>query len=227
MLELNAKGKRVLIIPDTHHPYQHKDLKKFLGEIKRTFKPQIVIHLGDEVDNHAISFHDHMAELFSADHELEKAIEYLHQDLHALFPKMYLLESNHGSLLLRRLRHAGIPIRTLMPLEQLYQVPKWSWHHDIVLNTKLGPLYLCHGKTGTVGKLALTEGMSAGQGHFHGEMYIKWLKFANRLVYDMKCGCLIDKDSIAFAYGKNHLPKPVLGATIIHENGIPEQIPLI
>lgn len=227
MLELNGVGKRVLVIPDTHHPYQHPDLKAFLGEIKRHFKPEIVIHLGDEVDNHAISFHDHMAELFSADHELEKAIEYLQSDLHALFPKMFLLESNHGSLLLRRLRHAGIPIRTLMPLELLYRVPKWSWHDDIVLNSKLGPVYLCHGKAAPIGKLSLAEGMSSIQGHFHNQFYISWLKFANRRIFEIKSGCLVDINSMAFAYGKNHLPKPNLGATIIHANGVPELVPLL
>ncbi len=227
MLELNGLGKRILVIPDTHHPYQHQDIYHFLGEIKRQFRPDIVIHLGDEVDHAAISFHDKPGEMMGAADELDKAIEYLHQDIAKLFPKLFLLESNHGSLLLRRLRHAGIPVRTLMPLEQLYRVPKWSWHDDIILNTKLGPVYLCHGKASPPGKLALTEGMSAIQGHFHNQFYVQWLKFANRRVFDIKSGCLVDIDHMAFAYGKNHIPKPNLGATIIHANGVPELVPLL
>lgn len=228
MLKLNAKGKRVLIIPDCHVPYHHPRMKEFLSEVKKLHKPDIVIHLGDEVDNHAISFHDSSVELFSAGAELEKAIEYLQSDLHSLFPKMYILESNHGSLLYRKLKHHGIPIAALKPLDKIYGTPRWGWHREIILETKLGPIYLCHGKSSLPGKLALAMGMSTIQGHFHGLFRLNWFKFAdNRQIFDCISGCLIDPKSEAFAYGSNHIPKPILGCTIIHANGLPELIPLL
>jgi hypothetical protein len=92
----------------------------------------------------------------------------------------------------------------------------------------MGPVYFCHGKSSTPFKVALAMGCSSVQGHFHGEMRIMWKRFADtRMIFDCISGCLIDPDSDAFAYGKNHLPKPILGATIIHANGIPELVPLL
>lgn len=227
-LKLDARGKRVLIIPDTHHPYHHPDSKKFLAEIKRHFKPQIVIHLGDEVDYHALSFHDSDHDLFSVGQELTAAIDYLQDDLHSLFPNLYLLESNHGSMLYRKFKHHGIPIRALKPLAELYQTPKWTWHREINLQTKLCPVTMAHGMSSVPLKMALARGTSSIQGHFHGEFRLIWKRFDDkRLVYDLISGCLIDPTHDAFAYGRNTLPKPILGASIIHANGMPELVPMI
>jgi len=228
VLNLNACGKRVLIIPDLHCPYHHPDARKFLADIKKQFKPEIVINLGDEVDYHAMSFHDSDVDLFSAGQELEAAVEFLQSDVHSLFKHMYLLESNHGSMVYRKAKHHGIPLAHLKPLPELYGTPMWSWHTEIVLKTNLGEVYICHGKSAVPLKVALAMGMSSIQGHHHQNFRINWAKFADdRIVYDCISGCLIDPKSDAFAYGKNLLGKPMLGATIIHANGVPELVPML
>ena len=51
-------NKSILIISDTHIPYHHPDLIPFLKDLKEIYKPDRVIHIGDEVDKHAMSFHD-------------------------------------------------------------------------------------------------------------------------------------------------------------------------
>ena len=58
--------KRVLIISDTHIPYHVKELIPFLRELKKIVKPDKVIHIGDELDKHAMSFHDSDPDLTSA-----------------------------------------------------------------------------------------------------------------------------------------------------------------
>jgi predicted phosphodiesterase len=68
VLRLDARGKRVLFISDTHVPYSVSGYLNFLRELKAKFKPEIVIHVGDELDYHAISFHDSDVDLFSAGH---------------------------------------------------------------------------------------------------------------------------------------------------------------
>lgn len=228
LLNLDARGKRVLIIPDEHRPYHHPDSYKFLTEIKRQFKPEKVIHLGDEVDGHAISFHDSDNDLMSAGQELEAAIESIQREIHPLFKHLYLLESNHGSLIYRKAKHHGIPIHHLKSLSEVYETPMWSWHTEIMLKTKLGQVYLCHGKSSVPFKVAMSMGCSSIQGHFHSEFRIMWRQFAdNRRIFDCISGCLIDPKHDAFAYGKNILPKPMLGATIVHANGIPETVPML
>ena len=69
--------KKILVISDMHIPYHHKDSIKFLKEIKKEFKPDTVINIGDSLDFHAISMHDSNPDLFSAGQELKDYGEFL------------------------------------------------------------------------------------------------------------------------------------------------------
>jgi hypothetical protein len=225
LLRINARGKRVLIISDLHIPYSVRGYLRFLKELKKKFRPEIVISIGDELDYHDMSMHDSDKDLDSAGKELDRAIDELQSGVHKLFPKMYLLESNHGSMVLRRAKKYGIPVRTLRELSDLYGTPRWSWHHEIVLETKGGPVYLCHGKTGTYGKMVQSARMSAIQGHFHGKFEITFHAGVLNTCYNMFVGCLVDEESLAMAYGKNSTVKPVLGCGGINADGQPVLFP--
>jgi len=225
MLQLDGRGKRVLIISDLHIPYSVEGYFRFLDTVNKKFKPDLVINIGDELDYHAMSFHDSDSELFSASNELDRAIIEIQEGLHKLFPKMYLLESNHGSMILRRAKHHGIPIRTLRPLHELYETPLWEWHESIVLRTTRGYVYLCHGKSGAYGRLTKEVGLSTIQGHFHGKFEITYHRGALNTRYSMFVGCLVDTKSLAMAYGRNNVVQPILGCGGIKSNGEPFLIP--
>ena len=219
---INAKGRSVLVISDMHVPYHHVDTVKFLTAVKEKLLSErsIIINVGDEVDGHALSFHDSISELDSAGKELEKARNYL-AEISAIFPKMYICESNHGALIYRRAKHNGIPLDYIKPLSEVYGVKSWTWHDSIIVETSAGSVYVCHGKTATYGKLCKEVMMSAIQGHFHGKFEITWHRSPLGDRFNMYVGCLIDYKSMAFAYGKNHLPKPILGVGYICEDGKP------
>lgn len=218
--------QRILVIPDQHFPYAHPDIFLFLAEIKKQYKPQLIINLGDEVDGHSISFHESDSRLFNADKELDNAVEDIHR-LRDMFPKQYICESNHGSLIYRRLKHQGIPFRHLVPLPDLYHTPNWSWHHEIIVETHAGLTLFVHGKTKSKGKLAREQMCNAWQGHFHGDFCINWYATTTGVRYDAFAGCLINHESLAFSYGKNNIPKPILGAGWINELGEPVLIRMI
>ena len=224
--QLVTFDQSVLIISDLHFPYAHQDWHPFLKAIKEQYKPQIILNVGDEVDAHAISFHDSDSSLPSADQELDEAIKEI-QSLRDLFPKMYICESNHGSLAYRKIKHHGIPIRNLKELSDLYETPQWSWHHEILLETLQGFVTVVHGKTGGRGKLATEQGNSAIQGHFHSTLELSWIQSTMNTRFNMIVGCLIDAKSMAFAYGKNFTKKPMLGVGWINELGEPSLIRMI
>ena len=79
------KNKRILVISDMHIPYHHKDSIKFLKEIKKEFKPDRIINIGDSVDFHAISMHDSNPDLPSAGDELNLTRKYI-KELETIFP---------------------------------------------------------------------------------------------------------------------------------------------
>mgnify|MGYP003654450391 FL=1 len=63
-------NKRILVISDLHVPYHHKDAFAFLKEIKKEYKPDFVVNIGDLLDFHSISMHEHNPDLYSAGDEL-------------------------------------------------------------------------------------------------------------------------------------------------------------
>ena len=105
--------KNVLIISDTHIPYSVPELLPYLKALKNKYKNfDKVIHVGDELDKHAMSFHDSDPDLPSAGDELKLSLPIIKQ-METLFPKMDLLDSNHGSLVYRRaLKHGIFIIQT-------------------------------------------------------------------------------------------------------------------
>lgn len=213
----------MLLIGDHHSPYHHIDYLDFLKAVNKKYNCKLQIHLGDEVDSHAISFHDSESELLSAGDELNAAIDSL-VPWNKAFPKLKLLSSNHGSLIFRRLKSQGIPVTYIRPLKEIYNTPMWSWHDEIILRTNAGDVYLCHGKSGVYNKLAREIGCSAVQGHFHSKLEITWCNSVFNQRFSMFVGCGINIDSLAFAYGKNHIPTPMLGCGIIDAQGMPHII---
>ena len=97
----------VLVISDLHIPYHHKDSFRFLKAIKKEFKPDTVINIGDLLDFHAISMHEHNPDLPSAGHELDIAREYV-KELEGIFPEVTEVDSNHSSLVYRRALKFGM-----------------------------------------------------------------------------------------------------------------------
>ena len=218
--------KSVLIISDTHIPYHAKELMPFLKLLKKKYKPDRVIHIGDEVDKHAMSFHDSDPDLPSAGDELKLSIPVIKQ-LEKMFPKMDLLDSNHGSLVFRRAYKHGIPKAYIKKYNDFIQVGKgWKWHDDLIIDTPLGKVYFCHGKTPDILKLATSMGMSCVSGHYHSLMGVRWFGNSLGLYFGLQVGCMIDSKSLAFRYNKVQKARPIIGCSIIY-NGLPIIEPFI
>ena len=94
--------KKVMVIGDMHIPYHHKDSMAFLRALKKKYKGfDLVVNIGDELDQHAISMHDSDPDLPSAGDELKLAKTHV-KELEKIFPDMTLVDSNHSSLVYRR-----------------------------------------------------------------------------------------------------------------------------
>lgn len=227
MVIKNKKFKNVLVISDTHYPYSHPYVYEFLKHLKKKYKPDLVVHIGDEVDYHAISFHDSNPDLFSPGHELENAIEKL-SFLYKLFPKMHLIESNHGSLVYRKQKACGLPRHVIKSYREILGAPKgWTWHMDLTATMSNGmQVYFHHGKAKKIMGTSQSMAMSSVQGHFHEDFSVNYWANPNGLFWQMQVGCLIDKKSMAFAYNKNNLKRPIIGTGVIVD-GQPKLEPMI
>jgi hypothetical protein len=179
-------NSRILVISDTHEPFSHPDKLKFLKAIKDKYDPDRVIHIGDEIDSHAMSYHDSDPNLFSAGEELKRAREKI-WEIEELYPKVDVLESNHGSLWYRKAKTHGIPREVIRSYESILDTKKWKWHFELeLLLPNKQPCYFHHGRSTNVLLASKERGMSAVQGHYHEKFVISYWGTPERLNWAMK-----------------------------------------
>lgn len=209
-------NSRILLISDLHIPYHHQDAIAFLLHLKEKFKPTRVICLGDEVDGHALSFHDSDPDLPSAGDEIRQALPVI-AELFKIFPKMDILESNHGSLVWRKAKVFGIPKHYIKSYNEVLGVDSgWKWSFDLTVDLPNGQkCYMHHGKTSNIIQLSQQMGMNALQGHYHETFKIDYWGNSTGLYWGMQCGCLIDDDKLAFNYNNVNIKRPIVGTGLI------------
>jgi hypothetical protein len=222
-----ARNACILAVSDPHAPYMHPDNVAFLAAIKRKYRPTRVVLLGDEVDHHAMSFHDSDPDLPSAGDELKAAIAQL-QPLYRMFPEADIMDSNHGSMVYRKGKHHGIARKYLRDYGEVLEAPAgWRWHDELILKVPGGnQVFFHHGLSKDVMKVVAQRGMCAVQGHYHTEFRIGYLGNPNHLLWGLQVGCSIDGKALAFAYDKVNLGRPVIGHGLI-ENGLPKLLPMV
>lgn len=208
--------KSILVISDSHFPYNHPDIIAFLRHLKKKHKPDKIVHIGDEVDWHAISFHDHDPDLMAPSDELKTAINRL-KPIYKLFPEVDVLESNHGSLVYRKGKTHGLPRHVFKSYREILEAPKgWKWHPDLTLKCSNDQLvYFHHGKSSDILKVSQSMGMSSVSGHFHEKFEVRYWANSLGLYFAMIVGCLIDDDTLAFNYNNCNLKRPLIGCAVI------------
>ena len=218
--------KRILVISDMHLPYQHKDAIRFLKEIKKEFKPDFVVNIGDLLDFHAINMHTHDPDLYSAGMELDRSKEYI-KEIESIYPEVTEVDSNHSSLVYRRALKYGMSKQFLKPYGEFLGTRKWKWVDDLTLTMSNGQrCFFTHGRSADVLKVSQTMGMSAVPGHYHTKFLISYWANPDNLFFAMNVGCMINQKSMAFNYAKNFKTRFILGCGIII-NGVPRLLPMV
>ena len=142
-------------------------------------------------------------------------------------PKMVLLESNHGSMVLRRAMAKGMSKFFLKDYNEILDVGTgWKWKEHHWEETPLGRVYFAHQVSKNIVKSVQTMSASVVQGHYHTQSNIEYVGNDFHLNWGMSVGCLVDKKSLAMAYMKINLAKPVLSCGVITD-GVPSIVPML
>jgi hypothetical protein len=205
--------KRILVISDLHFPFAHPDWFEFLSKLKKLYKPNHIIQIGDEADMHSINVsHIIDPDLPSPKDELELAKKDMRK-LYKLFPKMVLLESNHGSMVYRRAISRGMSRSFIKSYNDIWGIGKgWVWKDKYQINTDKGRVLFAHQFCKDISKAVASYSQSCVQGHFHTTSEIKFAGNEFHLNFGMTVGCLVDSKSLSMNYMKLNLKKPVLSS---------------
>ena len=217
--ELGLIKKTVMIIGDTHIPFVHPNYLKFCCNVRDKYNPDIIVHIGDLIDNHAISYHEHDPDGYSAGGEIIKARKELKKWIKE-FPKMLICRGNHDILPARKAKTMGIPRVMLKEHNEIWDLPDtWEWQEYF----EIDDVRYVHG-SGKAGKYmhvlwAQENRQSTVSGHGHSSAGVEYMASHNSLIFGMGVGCGIDIKKYAFEYGKDYARRPILGCGIV-EKGI-------
>jgi predicted phosphodiesterase len=209
----------VLVIADTHEPFTHENYLSFCKDVYREHDCDTVVHIGDLVDNHAISYHDHDPNGMSAGDEYQLTLEKV-QLWTKVFPRVKLCKGNHDLLMERKALTYGIPKPMYKSFKEMWQLPKgWEYEYSYVIDDVKYEHGL--GRSGQYAhiKAAQANMQSTVMGHLHANAGVGWSANDLKIVFGMAVGCGIDRTTYAFKYGTSFVKKPILGAGVVTHHG--------
>lgn len=207
---------RVGIIGDQHYPYHLEGYAQWCADIFDQWDVDTVVHIGDLVDHHALSFHDSEPMLQGVTGEMLSTREQL-QEMYDLFPELTLIEGNHDLIPARQLRKLGMePSIFMKPIEEIYGMPE-GW--TVVNEHEIDGVLYHHGHTATgvngFRKDCETRMRCTVTGHNHSNAGISATATDDQLVWGMAVGCGVDVKHLAFAYGKHFAKKPIIACGVV------------
>jgi predicted phosphodiesterase len=219
---MGKQKDNVLVIGDTHFPFEQEGYLDFCLRIKKENNCNKVVHIGDLSDGHAISYHESDPNLSSASDEMDK-VDIVLKEWFKAFPKLTLTKGNHDNLVDRKGRTAGLPKRCFYPFRDMWKLPKgWKDCFEVIIDDVLYK----HG-TGNSGKLAhlnlaLANRMSTVMGHCHGFAGIAYTASPRDCIFGMNVGSGVDNSALAFAYGKDSKFKPIVSCGVVFKGESPQ-----
>jgi len=212
---------RVLVIPDLHEPCSRPGALEFCKDLRKRYKTDTTVFIGDVTDWHSISFHAHHPEMPGPKDEYELAFKCL-QKWHKAFPKATVCLGNHDRRIVRLAESVNIPARFIRGYGEVWETKGWDWVDEIIIDDVLyehgdgqgGSMYPAFNKTKGMG-------MSCVIGHHHSAGGVKWLVNPLRRTFGLDTGALVDDKAMAFAYNKKAIKRSVLSAAVVID-GFPQ-----
>jgi hypothetical protein len=212
-------NNNALVIGDSHEPFCHPNYRSFCVEVANIFKVSKVFHIGDEVDNHAISYHESNPDGRSAGDEYIEAYSNM-QQWFSEFPEVDVCIGNHSALHMRKAQTAGLPKAFVKTYKEVWSAPDgWRWDWEF----RFGDVLLEHGINSSGQNGAITRAkdnrMSTVIGHIHSFGGVQYSASDRDIIFGMNVGCGIDITRYAFEYGKQFKKRPTLGCGVLLDGG--------
>lgn len=213
---------RTLVIGDTHCPAMLPSYPDFLAEIHDAWGCDRVVHIGDLVDNCALSFHLKKPQQKDPMREYEQALDQV-SIVTEMFPEADLMLGNHDVLPYRWCNEVGIPEEMMRDFGEIFNLPdSWTVHQRYEQLVIDGVIYQ-HGDRGRGSAIlnAKDEFCSVVQGHHHAKAGIEFTANRSHRVFGMQVGCGTDWKHHQQDYGVKYSKKPIIGCGVVIDGTTP------
>jgi len=222
---INEDTAPILIIPDLHAPYHHKDcIEFFLHVQKKRGCRKRVVSVGDMVDFHSMSRHITETDADSPEEEYVKAMKFTAEFCEA-FPEGDMVLGNHDMIPQRQMKDIGLATSILKSNNDLYGMSSgWKIHPLYHVIDPDGWNVLVEHGIGSAGKYgcantAKEKRCSYIQGHTHSAAAVIYSQNHDSSIFGMNVGCCVDSSSLAMRYGKYGTRKGVMGCGVCTDEG--------
>ncbi len=230
-----SRRESYLIISDTQAPYEAPAALQFARAVAKEFgvdikTPGRVYHVGDEVDFQNFSRFLRSPEIPHTPNQEIEAVRASLREWYAAFPHVRLCQSNHGDRILRRAAEVGLPTQLLRAHRDVLEAPAgWEWAREWNVAASAQPFLVEHGHHGGQSTAAARQrpamnGMSTTWGHMHAQAGVWHVRTHRQEVWGMCVGSLIDREAVAFEYGRPNTWQPWLGVGVVLDGG---RVPLL
>jgi predicted phosphodiesterase len=186
----------------------------FVKDVKKKYRTDTTVFIGDVVDHASISFHKKNPEHPAAMDEYHQTAESLQKWIKA-FPKAVVTIGNHDERVARLAADAGIPSHYLREYDAIYKTKGWSW----VNSHEEDNVYYYHG----VGAGGMYPAINAAKmrlqsvvmGHYHSVAGINWIVGPTSRIFGMNVGSGVDRFHPAMQYGSAYLKKPIVSCAVV------------
>jgi len=206
--------RNVLVIPDLHAPFILDGYLDFCKYLQAKYECNVVVFLGDIIDNHYSSYHEADPDGMCAGRELQKAKDQI-GDFYRAFPEALVTVGNHDAMSNRKAMSAGLSSRWVKTLDEVLDVPNWTFDEKFIIDN----IRYSHGLGGDALSQMNKSMISNVCGHYHMKTFLNYKTGENNhRTFAMQLGVGCDKNKYAFAYGR-HFGEMQVNAGVILDNG--------
>jgi len=214
---------RIVIIPDTHHPFtDYKALEQVYKYIKK-FQPTHVIQIGDLYDFYTFSSFSRSVDFITPAQELQQAraggVE-MWRRITQLSPtsQKYQLLGNHERRIFKKLMTQAPEYESITNINALFQFDGvrsfLSDRSELVIND----VVFMHGYSGSIGYHMRYFRTPVVHGHTHRGGCV-FEAAHGKALYELDCGHLVNVDTTPFNYTETKTTKWLQGFGVIDEQG--------
>lgn len=210
---------KVLAVPDRHFPWAHRRACDWVVGVAKTYQPDAIVGLGDELDLYSYSRFPRSHNLYTPLQEYRRGMGAYRRHWQALreaAPKAacFELSSNHGDRLHKRVLERFPEVEHL--IGDPYALPEVK---RVKGEMVLDRVIYMHGFRSNALAHATYNQQSVVHGHTH-KASLLWRKNRKGSFFNLECGWLGDEGSAVFNYKMEALTQWTMACGLI-TNGAP------
>jgi len=214
---------KIFVFGDIHFPFHHKKaLKWALGELKKE-KPDVVIQIGDLLDQYVFSRFTRSPSFITPQEEMTRGLKEAKKfwgDVRGRVhnAKLFQVLGNHDMRLRKRIMETLPELESVFSAQSLYKFDSVHTLRDDRTELTINDITIIHGHLSKLGDHQKKFGSKVIVGHSHtgGVVYSKHKK---GIIWELNAGYLADEAQLPLNYGPTRMKEWTLGYGLVDSKG--------